>query len=152
MNWQQLRDNIYYIDGSLRDILIKGTTKEDWIIWADYVNANYKTSCDVYETDIIEDKIDINNAFKCWEDIDSARLSATVYINDILIKCYFFDDEEIENDITPTEINSMADHQMVLDYMSGLSNVLNKTVILTPENRPEIELISVTENIVTINF
>jgi hypothetical protein len=46
----------------------------------------------------------------------------------------------------------MADHQMVLDYMSGLSNVLNKTVILTPENRPEIELISVTENIVTINF
>jgi hypothetical protein len=152
MTWQQLRDSIYFIDGSLRDILVKGTTKEDWIAWADFVNSNYKTSCHVYETNLIEDKIDINYAFKCWKEIDNARLSATVYLNDIVIKCYFFTDEEIENDITPTEINSMSDHRVVVDYMLRMSDVLSKTVILTPENMPEIELVSVSNGIVTINI
>lgn len=154
MNWQQLRNNIYYIDGSLRDILIKGTTKEDWIIWTDFVNSNYKTACHVYETNLIEDKIDINKVFKYWEDINNASLAATVFINDILIKCYFFDDEEIENDITPKEINSIADHELVVEYMLRLSNVLDKTVILTPENMSEgeFELISVSKGVVTINI
>ena len=154
MTWQQLRDNIYYLDGSLRDILIKDTTRDDWAIWVDFVNTEYKTALHIYETDVIEEKIDIKKVFKLWEDVHNVRLAATVFINEIKIQAYFFDEKEIENDITPKEINCMADHQMMVDYMIGLSNALDKTVILTPENMSEgeFEFISVTKGVVTINM
>ncbi len=41
MDFQKLKDKIYYSDGSLRDIYVHNTTKEDWQIWADFVNKNY---------------------------------------------------------------------------------------------------------------
>jgi hypothetical protein len=61
-------------------------------------------------------------------------------------------EEEIENDITPKEVNSLDDHNKLLEYMKGLSKVLNKQVILTPENQPNFILISVDNNIVKINI
>jgi len=84
MDWQILKDKIYYLDGSWRDIYVHNTTTED--------------------------------------------------------------------DIAPNEINSLADHNKLMDYMTRLSKVLNKTVVLTPENQSDFVLISVYKDEIKINL
>jgi len=150
MDWQRLRDSIYYLDGSLRDIYIHRTTKEDWLIWSDFVNQNYKVSFYSYKTDVKQDKIDIYSVFEFWDSINESGATATVFIDQIKINVHFFSEEEIENDITPTEIDSIEDHTKLVDYMIKISKALDKKITLSPENSPEIELIAVNRKVVTI--
>jgi len=152
MDWQKLEENIYYLDGSLRDIYIHGTTKDDWFVWSNFVNENYKTLFFNSENKEIEDKIDVTKAFEYLEYPDKSRCHASIFIDDIQVQAYFFAEEEIENDIMPTEIKSIDDHIKLVDYMIKLSHLLNKKVILTPENTPEIALITVNYNDVKIDL
>jgi hypothetical protein len=108
MDWQKLEENIYYLDGSLRDIYIHGTTKEDWFVWSNFVNENYKTLFLNPENKEIEDKIDVTKAFEYLEYPDESRCNASVFIDDIQVQAYFFAEEEIENDITPEEIDQLT--------------------------------------------
>jgi hypothetical protein len=149
MNWQQLRDKLYYLDGSLRDIYVPCTTRYDWILWANYVNSKYKTSFYTYETEIREEKINADQVFQIWDGRHDNLSEASIFIDNILVKNYFFTDEAIENDVTPSQINSIDDHCKLIEYMSNISKILNKKVILTPENSPEIELV---EGVVTVNL
>jgi hypothetical protein len=66
-----------------------------------------------------------------------------VVIDNIHINTYFFDDSEIENDIDPAEFVSIDCHEKLIRYMQGISWLLNKEVILTPENEQETVLIKV---------
>ncbi len=118
MNWQTLKDKIYYLDGSLRDIYILDTTKDDWKNWTDFVNKNYKTSFHIYETETTKDKIDFSIILEYWMGKKDSSAMATVYVDNIVIKAYFFDDQEIENDITPTEFNSIDDHKRLMKFMT----------------------------------
>jgi len=150
MNWQQLRDSIYYLDGSLRDIYVLNTTKDDWIIWADFVNQNYPVKIHNEDNKLIDTKVDLTGVFDCWAVNEHSGLSAIVLVDNVIVQSYFFSDQEIENDISPIEVNSMYDHIKLVDYMIGLSKALNKKVILSPENESETELIKVYNNEVTI--
>lgn len=152
MDWQLLKDKVYYWDGSWRDIYVHNTTREDWQIWADFVNTNYKTSFHIYDTEARKDKVDLAKILDYWNGIKENCSTATVYIDNIQVNAHFFTDEEIENDITPNEINSMDDHNKLMDYMTRLSKVLNKTVVLTPENKSDFVLISVDKDEIKINL
>jgi hypothetical protein len=143
MNWQQLKEKVYKVDGGFRDIYVLNTTKKDWQVWVDYVTANYKTSFRVHETDETFDRIDFSILNGYWNGMVENASIASVFLDNIQLNAHFFEEETIETDITPGEINSMEDHQRVLDFMTGLSNALGKKVILTPEWDPEIVLISV---------
>jgi hypothetical protein len=79
-------------------------------------------------------------------------LGYTVFIDNIQVNAHFFIAEEIENDITPNEINSIDDHNKLMNYMTNLSKVLNKTVVLTPENEADFVLISVDKDEIKINL
>jgi hypothetical protein len=151
MEWQDLKNKIYYLDGSLRDIYVNNVTKNDWQIWIDFVSKNYRTSFHIYEPSVTADKIDFSVVLDYWNGIRDNSCMATVYIDDIIIKAYFFDNNNIENDLTPTEINSIDDHNKLLEYMKGISKVLNKQVVLTSENEPDNHLITVDNYIVEIN-
>jgi hypothetical protein len=152
MDWQILKDKIYYWDGSWRDIYVHNTTKEDWQTWADFVNTNYRTSFHIYDTETRNDKVDLTKILDYWNGTKENCSTATVYIDDIQVNAHFFTDEEIENDITPNEINSLDDHNKLMDYMTRLSKVLNKTVVLTPENQSDFVLISVDKDEIKINL
>jgi hypothetical protein len=152
MNWQQLRDGVYYCDGSFRDILIYNTTKNDWIAWADFVNQNYTVSFKSYESERPKDKINMDTILEYWEDVHDNCSSASVFIDNIRINAFFAADDEIENDITPLEINSIEDHIKLVKYMTEISRLLNKKVILTPENTPETELITIYNDHMVINL
>lgn len=151
MDWEELKDKVYYWDGSWRDIYIHHTTEEDWQLWADFVNKNYKTSFHIYETEANESKVDLNKIFEYWNGVHEYCSTATVYVDNIKVNSHFFTEGEIENDITPAEINSIDDHNKLIGYMKSLSKLLNKPVHLTPENRSEIVLISVDRDEVKIN-
>lgn len=143
MEWQIIRDKIYYKDGSYRDIYINNTTREDWQLWAEFVNDHYKTSFLIYETQAKTDKVDITKAFDYWNGNHDNCSTATVFVDGIQVNAHFFNENVIEQDITPTEINTIDDHNKLVAYMIRLSKVLDKEVVLTSENKPENVLISV---------
>lgn len=152
MDWQILKDKIYNWDGSYRDIYVHNTTKEDWQIWADFVNKNYKTSFHIYDKEEKKDKVDLTKIFDYWKGTQENCSTATVFVDNIQVNAHFFTEEEIENDITPNEINSIDDHNKLMNFMTNLSKVLNKTVVLTPENQAETVLISVDKDEIKINL
>jgi hypothetical protein len=150
MEWQELRDKIYFQDGSLRDIYIQGTTQKDWKLWTEFVSAHYKVSFTIYEGDISTETIDFDKVLEFWNGGLDSSIAATVYVGDIIVKSYFFCEEEIENDITPKEVTSLDDHNNLIDYLKGVSKALNKRVIMTPEMEPENILILVEQDDVTL--
>ncbi|MCC9073841.1 hypothetical protein LNQ49_19850 [Flavobacterium sp. F-65] len=146
MNWAELKKNIYYVDGSLRDIYIKNTDIVDNEKWCEFVNNNYVINWFNGIREINEDKIDFESVKGYLNNNHNLCSSASVYIEKIRINNHFFIDEEIENDISPNEINTIQDHEKIIKYMTELSILLNKPVILTPEGTEKEILIRVTKN------
>lgn len=141
--WDELKDQIYYWDGSWRDLYILNTNKEDWIKWVKYVNQHYIVNWYNGKTGIEENQINYDVIKGYLEREHDLCSSVKIFIDKIQINCHFFSESEIENDIDPREINSIEDHKKVLKYMTDLSIILNKEVILTPESEPEVILMNV---------
>ncbi|GAB3580474.1 hypothetical protein GCM10027345_21970 [Hymenobacter daeguensis] len=59
---------------------------------------------------------------------------ASFFVGAMPIRCHFFRDDELENDIDPQKVTSYAVHQQLMDYLTRLSLALGKEVVLTPEN------------------
>lgn len=143
MNWVELKDKIYFFDGSWRDIYVLNASKSDWKKWVDYVNQNYLVDWFNPITSRNENKIEFNVIEEYWDSNNGLGSTANVFIGNIQINAHFFVDTEIENDIDPSEFNSIDDHNKLMKYMKDLSILLNKEVILTLENCHEITLIKV---------
>jgi hypothetical protein len=150
MDWKILKEKIYYEDGSFRDILIKDTTVQDWSLWINFVNANYRVRIDNYKT--VEDygQIDLNKVTELWDDEELECFYATIFVGNAEVNVHFFGSTDIENDILPKEISSIEDHEQIVAYMMGISKALNKEVILTPDNTADEPLITVRQNEVFI--
>jgi len=152
MNWDEIKNKIYYWDGSWRDIYVHETNHQDWEKWTDFVNSNYKIEWNIFETESNRNKIDFQIIKDYWSGTGDNCSTAKVFIDKIQINAHFFDDSEIENDIDPREFNSIDDHQKLIDFMTSLSKTLDKSVYLTPENCPEIRLIKVNGDSVELNI
>lgn len=145
MNWTELKEKIYYWDGSWRDIYLLETSIDDNLKWINFVNENYRIEWFNGLTQKDENKIDFEVVKQFWNGNHDFCSTAKVFIEHIQINNHFFIDKEIENDIDPREINSIEDHERVLKYMSDLSLLLDKPIILTPENDKEIVLMKVSK-------
>lgn len=143
MTWSELQNKIYYWDGAWRDLYIFQTTREDWQKWVNYVNQNHRIDWYNGKTAKDESKIDFRVVDEFWNGNHDLSSTAKVFIDTIQINAHFFMDTEIENDIDPREFESIEDHYKLIQYMTDLSNLLDKPVILTPENEPETALIKV---------
>jgi hypothetical protein len=143
MNWTEIKSKIYYWDGSWRDIYILHTNKQDWEKWVNYVNENYRIDSYNGKEDKKENAINFSVIEEKWNGSSDFLSTATVFIDRIQINAHFFIDTEIENDIDPREINSLEDHNRLIKYMTDLSILLDKDVILTPENEQETILIKI---------
>jgi hypothetical protein len=135
MHWKELQKRIYFEDGSWRDIYVLHTTTRDWEKWVDLVNKKYRVEFWDAKTDLKTDKIDFAIVKEYWNSNgDREVISATVKLDSINVKCHFFDDSEIENDIDPIEFKSQEDHDKLIDYLNDISVSLDKEVIVTDEN------------------
>jgi hypothetical protein len=146
VNWTDFKNKIYYWDGSWRDILVLQTTHADWKIWVDYVNRSYRIDWFDGKAGKDENQIDFNVIEEFWSGDHDLCSTAKVFIDKIQINAHFFDYSEMENDIDPREFNSIDDHNKLIKYMSDISILLDKEVILTPENEHETVLVKVIKN------
>lgn len=136
MTWENIKQNIYYSDGSLRDIYVLNSTRADWEKWINYINENYEVKFIYYNDEgkeISNNKIAFQKVTEYWENTLDSVLNAEFLINKVVFKCYFFDVNEIENDIWPNDVNNIEQHNSIVEYLKSVSKLLNKEVILTPE-------------------
>lgn len=134
VSWEQLQQYVYYVDGSWRDIYVLDAGRADWEIWTDFVNANYRDECSNGDEGRFS-QIDFATVENCWDGNGHACMPcATFFVGDINVKCHFFGDYELENDIDPKTVTSYAVHQQRMNYLMRLSHALRKEVVLTPEN------------------
>lgn len=135
MDWQELKNKVYFEDGSLRDIYILNTTRTDWQKWVDLVNKKYTVEFHDYKTNVTSDKIDFKTIEEYLESTgDRESIHAKIKVGSAIVMCYFFDDSEIENDITPADFKSQTDHDNLICYLDDVSAALNKEVYVTEEN------------------
>jgi len=143
MNWEKIKQDIYYLDGSLRDIFAGNTTKDNWLQWADYVNKSYVLEWYNGKTETVVDKIDFSIVLEYWNGNTDLCSTAKIFIGNIQINAHFFDDEEFENDISPKEFDNIQDHNLLVKYMIDLSKLFDKPIHLTPENEHDVTLFEV---------
>jgi hypothetical protein len=136
MKWEELKEIIYHEDGSLRDIYIRDVTSDEWRRWIEYVNANYPIDFEIHSRPS-GNKIDFRAVAAYWQETEEECPSASIRLGDIIIKTYFFLENEIENDITPKEIKTFEDHERLVKYLKEVSLLLGKPVEVTEENYQE---------------
>ena len=122
------------------------TDKSDWRKWIDYVNQNYTIQWYNGKTANEESQINYDVINEYWNGNGDLCVIAKIFIDKIQINCHFFSDLEIENDIDPREFNSIDDHNKLMKYIEDLASILNKDVILTPENEQDIIVMLVSNN------
>ena len=139
MIWEKIKTDIYYSDGSLRDIYVLDSTIEDWKKWIGFINENYQVKFKYFDNQgnkKIESKINFDEVSKYWNNYENS-ISAEFLVGEVLLKCYFFSIDEIENDFFPEEVKTIEQHNLIIEYLKSISKILNKEVILTPENYSE---------------
>jgi len=143
MNWEGIKDSIYFEDGSLRDIVVSDWSIEDWKKWVDLVNRKYKLEFYNGQTQESTEEIDFEILKQYWEGKSDLTNMVAIYLDRVIVKCYFFDDQEFENDIQPKEFGSLEDHLKLMNYLEDIANLNGKTVYLTEENSTERILLEV---------
>lgn len=142
-NWKNI-EWIFEKDGALRDIYVQNATILDWQNVVDLLNSEYKLTFGVCEDNLI-DKIDFEFVKIMFAD-ETGELetkSATIDLNGITIKCYFFLENQIEFDINPAEIKTELEFNMISNFMKSISLKLEKQITLCGENQPEFPLIKI---------
>ena len=148
MDWKAIKENIYFEDGAFRDILVYNITRDDWRKWVEYVSSKYKVSTNEHETQITKESIDFNYILSYWDGKTECSATTSVKVESVIVNAHYFDDLEFENDITPREVKSIEHHNAIIKYMTDLSKLFNKKVIMTLENCPEIILVTVDQDVV----
>jgi hypothetical protein len=144
--WEQLRTGVYEIDGTWRDIYVLDPSRENWRQWMRCVNQNYPVRWGVigYQDDQTVDVIDVDHIDRLW---DAGEISlntwCTVFLEKVEVKCHFFSPLEIEQDVDPSQISSVADHERLMAYLITISRALQQEVIMTAENNQALVYIRV---------
>ena len=143
--WKSIKEELYFEDGSLRDIYVFGTNKEDWEKWSSLVNEKFEVEFYNGQTQKLEPRINIETVFNFWKNPEAFKDSnnATIKLGKVIIKCYFFIESEIESDIDPRELREEADHKAIMEYLLAIKETLKKDVVLTPEMTEEIILLKI---------
>ena len=131
MIWEKIKTDIYYSDGSLRDIYVLDSTIEDWKKWIGFINENYQVKFKYFDNQgnkKIESKINFDEVSKYWNNYENS-ISAEFLVGEVLLKCYFFSIDEIENDFFPEEVKTIEQHNLIIEYLKSISKILNKEVI-----------------------
>jgi hypothetical protein len=150
MTWPELRQGVYEVDGSWRDLCVLDANREDWAKWIAYVNQHYpvKWAAEDYGDGETLTAIEAGYIDQRWQ----AGAWGSVFLEQVQLNCHFFQESEIENDIDPSEIVSMEDHERLMAYAVAISMTLGKEVVLTAESFHEDEGVSIRINGPNIQF
>ncbi|XRG80772.1 hypothetical protein V5E38_10910 [Rossellomorea sp. GAMAL-10_SWC] len=140
----EVLDNVFFGDGSLRDIYILDANINDWQKLIDWLCLS-DWAIEFY-IDGQKNTNKIINVSKIFEEKKNKSVLMSIDINSVLVNCHFFVEDEIEFDINPKEIIGLNEASYVFEFMIKLSNIIGKEIILTEENLPENPLVTVKTN------
>jgi hypothetical protein len=58
---------------------------------------------------------------------------ASISVGNVQINCFFLAEDSLDGDINPQDIQSVEDHQALLKYLSDVSRLLAKQIVLLDE-------------------
>ena len=143
-NWEDIKW-IFEPNGALRDIYVQETSIKDWGKIIDLINEKYEVNCG--DTGEYKDsqKIDKNHVIEYLIDETGEKesKSASIVLGKIKLNCHFFLEDQIEFDIDPNEINSIEDFELIKNFMTDVSKLIDNQITLTDENIPQIPLVKI---------
>ena len=125
MTWQE----DFAPDGSLRDIVVAGATREDWLAVLRLVESRYQP-IRFRDGDRTSNRIDHDRLFIAGD----TRPVLLFNVGGTELACHFFDEREIEFDFYPNSIRTEADLAPVLNFVAEIGSTTGKTAAITPEN------------------
>ncbi|MCB2407923.1 hypothetical protein [Hymenobacter lucidus] len=136
LSWEVLKKHVYRSDGSLPDVIVLDTNRDDWRRWVDFVQANYPVRF-LYRGDeepLEQEKIDLAAVFTYWDnDLPGNAPFAYVTIGRIQFNCFFLSDDTIDCDIDPREIKEQDDHAQLLHFLTSVAALLGKKIVVVEE-------------------
>ncbi|MBP3966541.1 protein export chaperone secb [Paenibacillus lignilyticus] len=127
----EILNNYFYQDGSLRDIYILQTHYTDWDFLMDYFKSNPDFEIFIFrDGEEVHDRLSIKEILNLKNDFS---MSINIVYKGISISGYFYETDNIEFDISPREIVSLKEVDKVIEFMKEIAKFTNKEVILTPE-------------------
>ncbi|MEK5407648.1 protein export chaperone secb [Paenibacillus sp. FSL W8-0439] len=139
MNYDEVANEVFFKDGSLRDIYILDTDIQIWAIIFEYLESNeinYRVTIDGLITRIR----DIAELLRIKKE---ASIGITIEYSEIDICGHFYEGNVIEFDISPIQIDSEKKIDILMNFLKSLSRKLNKTIIITLEMTMEEVLVRV---------
>src|SRR4051812_46351469 len=95
---EDVYENVFHVDGSLRDIYVnEPTTIDDWnVVWQIFTNCNTTLTVDGEKANHMPS--DLAAVFK---ERQEKSICLNIEYNGVDFNCHFFSEEEIELDIDP---------------------------------------------------
>ena len=130
MDWIQMAPD-FARDGGTRDIYVQGTSIEDWrhvlVALSDWEPAP---------------SFFLDGEPAPWpdhlEDVFARQREPapfmTLEVGGVGLNCHFFDDKEIEFDLSPEDVRCVAEVEALAGFMNMLAKATGKAVVLTLEN------------------
>jgi hypothetical protein len=137
----EIVEQIFYVDGSLRDIYIIEANLNDWQTFLNWVESTE------YEVNLYidgeEEPFENCKASRLFEVKKRHKLLLSISFKGVLINCHFFSEDEMEFDIDPKQVKGIVEAGVVIKFMKKLSSIFCKESFLTLENSPEYPLVTV---------
>jgi hypothetical protein len=131
--WIDRRDS-WERDGSLRDIYVFETSEADWARFLRFARETYRTE---FLVDLQPRPMpDTPHEIFALRERDPVLLR--VFLNHIQLNCHFFWMGDLELDLDPREIDDADDERRVTTFVDGLGQALQRPVVMTFENAPEL--------------
>jgi hypothetical protein len=138
IDWQEARAAFEW-DGSLRDIYVVDTDRGDW----EQLLAFLPGSSWPWEFTIGDEPavlpadvaalLSDQGAASPHQNSPSLRVD----VAGVILHCHFFWPDEIEFDLDPRQVVSAEKLSALTDFMATIGRLLDRSVILTPENLPD---------------
>jgi hypothetical protein len=127
--WDQIR-TWFEIDGALRDILVRDTVESDWDHLFEAVTEwGYQATWSVGGEPIAAPE----SASAALSDPEPLLLS--IQVGPARVNLHFFSVDEIEMDIDPREVQTLAAFEQIRDFIGRVGQRLLKPVHLTHEGK-----------------
>lgn len=137
MDWKTVASEFAW-DGSLRDMYVFATSLAEWDQFLEALQVwGYATRFSIDG----EPAVLPQTATDAFEILQRAMPLLQIDLGGITLCCHFFTDEELELDLDPLEIDSPQKLALLTEFMRQLGRTLQRPVVVTPENSPEISIL-----------
>jgi len=142
MDWLTVKRDVYFEDGSLRDIVADGMSLEKWELLCSFLEENdsVRVRCDGSELD---DDFNYSLVDKMLSDNEHSYV-ASFNVCNVILHTYFWDSQQLEFDLSPNDVDSFEKHTAILSFMKQLATILQVKIKMTGESWHDMSLMEVT--------